>query len=236
MFLDEMTMKEFEERVNDKSVVILPIGAVEEHGAHLPLCTDSVQPEYVVQEVAKRTGAFIAPMIKYGVCSSTKNFPGTISLSFDTLRSLIYDVTSELVRNGFRNIVILTGHAGRLHMAALRLAAQKVVDEHPETKVMVLSDYDIAYNLKFEEIPEGDGHSGMIETSRVMAVRGGLVKGKGEEHFPDFPRFRVVKDPERYFPSGVMGDPTKASKEFGERMNNAIIDELEALIKEMVGE
>jgi creatinine amidohydrolase len=206
MYLDELSMVEFKEKMKDEPVVILPFGAVEEHGAHLPLCTDSIQPEFVAEKVAKEIGALIAPPIRYGYCSSTRNFPGTITISFDTLRALAYDVLSDLVRNGVRKIVVLSGHAGRVHMAALRLAAGKVVDES-DVKIMVLSDYDIAYELleKDDSVPKDDGHSGMIETSRVLAIKENLVKGKGEPGMTRPPKFMVLKNPEKHIPSGVMG-------------------------------
>jgi creatinine amidohydrolase len=234
MFLDELSMQEFKEKVDEKTVVILPIGAIEEHGAHLPLCTDSIQPEYVAQKVAEKTNALIAPPIRYGLCSSTKNFPGTITISFDTLRSLIYDILSEFIRNGIKNIVVLSGHAGRVHMAALRLAAEKVVAKS-EANIMVLSDYDIAYDLldKDASIPTDDGHSGIIETSRVMAIREDLIKGEGVPGKERPPKFMVLSDPEKYFPTGVMGDPTNASKEKGKEINDFIVDELVKLIWEM---
>lgn len=234
MFLDELTMSEFKEKVSESTVVILPIGAVEEHGPHLPLCTDSLQPEYIAQKVAEKTGALIAPPIRYGYCSSTRNFPGTITISFDTLRSLIYDLLSEFIRNGIKNIVVLSGHAGRVHMAALRLAAQRVVNEN-EANIMVLSDYDIAYDLldRDETIPSDDGHSGLIETSRIMAIRKDLVKGKGITGKDRPPKFKVLKDPEKYFPSGVMGDPANASKDKGDEINEYIIDELVRLVEGM---
>lgn len=234
MYLDELTMPEFAEIVKQNPVVILPLGAVEEHGPHLPLCTDSIQPEYVAQKVAERTGALIAPPIRYGFCSSTKNFPGTITISFDTLRELILDILSEFVRNGIKNIVVLSGHAGRVHMAALRLAAHKVV-EKSKANIMVLSDYDIAYDLltKDETIPQDDGHSGLIETSRVLAIRGELVKGEGVLGTARPPKFMVLKAPETHFPTGVMGDPTNASREKGDEINEFIIKELTKLIEDM---
>ncbi len=227
-------MSEFKENVNDDTVVILPIGAIEEHGAHLPLCTDSIQPEFVAQKVAEKTAALIAPPIRYGLCSSTRNFPGTITISFDTLRSLIYDILSEFVRNKIKNIVVLSGHAGRVHMAAIKLAAEKVARES-SANIMVLSDYDIAYELleKDESIPKDDGHSGLIETSRVMAIREDLVKGKGEPGNTRPPKFMVLSDPEKYFPSGVLGDPTNASREKGKEINDFIIKELVDLIGKM---
>ena len=234
MYLDELTMDEFKEKVNEDSIVILPLGAVEEHGAHLPLCTDSIQPEYIAEEVAKLTNALIAPPIRYGHCSSTRNFPGTLSLSFDTIRYLIYDILSELIRQGFRKIVVLSGHAGRAHMTALRLAAKEIIDEH-DVKLLVLSDYEIAYTVLDEEIVKNDGHSGLIETARMLAIREDLVKDKDKRKaaHPKFPKFMILKHPEKYFPSGVMGDPTRATKEKGKEINEIIVKEMVKLIRKM---
>lgn len=232
MYLDELTMTEFYSRLDEKLVVILPIGAVEEHGSHLPLCTDSIQPEYIAEKVASKTNSLIAPPIRYGVCISTKNFPGTITIRFDTLRDLIFDILSELIRNGIKNILILSGHAGRMHMSALKLAAHKIVEEN-NVKIVLLSDYDIAYNFKGIEFPKDDGHSGTIETSRVLSIREDLVKGKGTDCVPEFPKFFILKHPETLFPNGVMGKPTLASKEKGQMLNDFIVNEIVKLVEKM---
>jgi creatinine amidohydrolase len=233
MRFDELTMKDFKARVSKKPAVIWPVGATEEHGDHLPLCTDSIQPEHIADEVAKLTGALVAPPLRYGNCGSTANFPGTISLSFDTLRAVARDVISELARQGFSRIVVISGHAGRLHMAALRLAAEDVLDERPDLRIVVMSDYDIAYGIKDDAIPEDDGHAGMMETSRVMAITPYLVKGRGKKFKPDFPKYRILRDAERYFPGGVMGDPTKAIAEKGREWNRYIVKEIAKLVEEL---
>jgi creatinine amidohydrolase len=232
--LDELSSAEFGKLVRSNPLVMLPLGAVEEHGAHLPLCTDSVQPVYIVEKVAARLpgAVIIAPLLPYANCSTTRNFPGTISLSFDALRAIMVDILSELCRNGIRRIVVVTGHAGGAHMAALRIAGESVVQRTTDLKLMVLSDYDIAYELKGKEFDERDGHAGTIETSRVMAIKPKLVKKRGVRNYNRSPRYMVVPDPERYFPCGVMGDPTKASPAQGRRINEYIVKGLTELIKQ----
>ncbi len=229
MLLDDLSTKEFEKQVDGDTVVILPLGVIEEHGNHLPLSTDSLQSEYVVQEVAKRTGALVAPPIRYGVCNTTRNFPGTISIEFDTLRSLIQDVLLEFVRNGIKNIVVVSGHAGSSHLAAIRLAAKEVVDE-VDVKVIALSDYEIIYNEGIAG--REDGHSGWIETSRIMAIRPDLIKGRGKKGVNKIPHYMVLRHPERHW-KGVTGDPTKATKKKGEELNELVIEEMVKLIKRM---
>ena len=232
LMLDELSSAEFGKIVGGNPLVIVPFGAVEEHGAHLPLCTDSVQPEYVAGRVAARLPGtiLIAPPIRYGNCVSTRNFPGTISLSTDTLRALAGDILGELCRNGIRRIVILSGHAGGAHMAALRTAGEMVVERVPDLKLMVMSDYDIAYELRGREFDDRDGHAGAIETSRVMAIKPRLVKKRGVKNFERPPRFMVSAHPEAYFPGGVMGDATKASPAQGRRVNEYIVKGLVELI------
>ncbi len=240
LWLDELSTKEAAQAAAAGTVIIFPVGSVEEHGKHLPLCTDSLQSEYIALEVAKRTGCLVAPPFRQGICNAGHNFPGTMSIEFDTLYRVARDILSELARNGFNRIIVLSGHAGSSHMTALRLAAQKVVLENEKvaserkTRIMVLSDYDFAYELKEKlAISPKDGHAGDIETSRVMAIRPDLVKGKGEGSFPQMPRFEIVADPERYFPSGVIGDPTEATASKGQMINEYVIEQVAKLVEEL---
>ncbi len=191
LWFDELTMNEAESVAEAGKVVIIPCGSVEEHGSHLPLCTDSLQAEHVALEVARKAGCLVAPPLRYGVCNSTRNFPGTITISFDSLRSIMIDILEEFIRNGFKRLLILTGHAGSSHMTALKLAAKEVVinhkgeDERP--RITVCSDYDFAFDLRGKDFDERDSHAGTIETSRIMSIRSDLIKGKGTRSFPKLP-------------------------------------------------
>jgi creatinine amidohydrolase len=239
LWLDELSTNEAKQEAEAGTVVIFPVGSVEEHGGHLPLCTDSIQAEYVAVEVARKTGCLVAPPFRQGICNAGRNFPGTISIGFEALFAVARDVFSELVRNGFCRIIVLTGHAGSTHMTALRLAAQEIVqrpnqDGKRKTRIMVLSDYDFAYEVKGEfGFPENDGHAGAIETSRVMDIRPDLVKGKGVAGELKTPRFEVIAHPERFFLNGVNGDPTLAAAEKGKRMNAYVIVQVAKLVEEI---
>jgi creatinine amidohydrolase len=179
-WFDELSMKEAEKAAKEGKVVIIPCGSIEEHGSHLPLCTDSLQAEYVALEVARKADCLVAPPMRYGVCNSTKNFPGTITISFDSLRSIMTDVLEDFIRNGFKRLLIITGHAGRSHIIALKLAAKAVIMHHKNEenrpRIMVCSDYDFAFDLRGKDFDERDSHAGTIETSRVMAIRSDLIK------------------------------------------------------------
>jgi creatinine amidohydrolase len=234
---DEQNMNEAEGAAEKGKVVIIPCGSVEEHGSHLPLCTDSLQAEHVALQVAQKADCLVAPTLRYGVCNSTRNFPGTITITFDSLRSIMTDILEDFIRNGFKRLLIITGHAGRSHMTAIKLAAKTIVTNHKNEekrpRIIVCSDYDFAFDLRDKEFDERDSHAGTIETSRVMAIRSDLIRSKGERNYPKLPKFEIVPDPERYFPSGVMGDPSKASIRKGERINEYVIEQVVKLVEEL---
>lgn len=239
LWFDELSMKEAASAAKARKVVIIPVGSVEEHGNHLPLCTDSLQAEHVALEVARKANCLVAPPLRYGVCNSTRNFPGTLSIRFESLRSILGDILEEFIRNGFKRLLILTGHAGRTHTAALKLAARDVIMHHKDEsaderpRIMVCSDYDFAFDLRGKHFSEKDSHAGTIETSRIMSIRSDLVKGTGKRSFPEMPKFEIIPDPERYFPSGVMGDPTIASAEKGKMINAHVIKQILKLVEEL---
>ena len=210
-----------------KPVVLLPVGAVEQHGPHLPLGADLIQPLHVLERVAAKTGAILAPPVPYGLVQTSRPFPGSVSVSFDALRAYVRDVLAELVRNGFRRIVVVSGHAEGVHMAALRTAAKEVVDRGG-ADITVLSDYDIVYASRFAE--EGEGHAGKIETSRILAQRPELVKGRPARGRNRIPKHAVVRDARRYWP-GVTGDPARASAELGASIDRHVEAELVSIVR-----
>jgi creatinine amidohydrolase len=229
MKLEEMTSADFAARVSKDSVVILPIGSIEEHGPHLPLATDCYQPMRVAEMVSKKTGAFIAPFLYYGVCNRTKEYPGTLSVSFEALRLIVRDILSELVRNGFKNLIVLTGHAGQDHMTALRVAAREVVRES-KVKILVFSDYDIIYNKNM--LPPEDGHAGMGETSRIMAQKPKLVRKRPPAAENKMPEYAILDDVKPFWP-GWTGDPSKAGAALGRKLDVAVAAEIVRLFHDM---
>jgi len=230
MRIDEMSSASFAKAVKDDPIVFLPIGAIEAHGPHLPLGTDTFQPEFVVNQVSERLGGLIAPTINYGQHSSTRNFPGTIDITFDTLRSLVVDVLAALHRNGIRKVVVISGHLGSVHRAAIKLACEHWARHG--MKLMMLSDYELAY-LKKQDVCEGlpDGHGGIVETSRILDIRPDLVsEERTAGEFVDMD-FMVRADAERCLPQGFGGDARKASKEKGRLVNQFVVDTLTDLVR-----
>jgi creatinine amidohydrolase len=105
-------------------LVILPVGVVEEHGAHLPLGLDSFAAEVYAEAAAPHLEdegyeVVIAPTISYGVARAAIDFPGTLSLEPETLSSLVVDIGRSLARHGLHRLAVLNGHRDLSHMKAL---------------------------------------------------------------------------------------------------------------------
>ncbi len=233
MIMEEMTMTEFEKGLGKTRTVIIPIGTVEEHGSHLPLSTDTIQAMELAKRVAQRMNVFIAPPLHYGFCRSTRCHPGTISVSTGALREMIRDIVKSLYLQGFRSLVILSGHAGGIHIAALNEVGEELLEELREISISIVSAIELFSDTGDLVETEGDSHAGEVETSMMLSIRPELVKGRASKEYPAFPRPILVKDKRKYWPGGVWGDPSKASREKGEKIIDLAADKLTDLIKRM---
>lgn len=237
MLIAEMTMPEFEAGLERTKTVLIPIGSTEEHGLHLPLDTDTLHATEVGRRLAERRPLFVAPPLHYGVCRSTADHPGTIGISALTLRVLILDLVGSFYRQGLRNVVLLSGHAGVTHMSAIVDAGEELLLRHDALRLAVLTEYSLASRAGREIIETpGDSHAGEIETSRILHSHPHLVKGSSAREFPDFPVGILVRDKRKYWPGGVWGDPAKASAEKGQRLEEVVLTALSELIDRLEAE
>ncbi|HQF15448.1 MAG: Creatinine amidohydrolase [Methanosaeta sp. PtaB.Bin039] len=231
MMMEEMTWPEIEAGLARTRTVLLPVGALEEHGPHLPTITDTLQADEVAREVARRRPIFIAPPVHYGVCRSTRGFPGTVSVTFDGLRHYVRDILFSLSECGFEHVLVLAGHAGGQHMAALKEACQDAAAAG--LRVSLVTDFDFILSEAVEAAD--DGHAGEVETSRMLYHRPDLVKGLPAAHHPKRPRYLVLRDVRHLMGNGIMGDPSRASAEKGSHFFQIavqgvleVLDELES--------
>ena len=231
MRMEDMTSMEFADAVKRSPWVIIPLGATEAHGIHLPLGTDSIQPQWVADHLAERTGALVAPLLPYGNHSSTRRMPGTVALGFDTLRSLVRDILFSLSDQGVRRFLLVSGHAGSAHMTSLREACKDLVQERG-ARVLLLTDYELAQEKAAAlGIGPHDGHGGALETARVMAIRPGAVRQTMAVGSFVSPGYRVLADPERCFPQGMAGDPSVATEAMGTELNHHVLERLVGIME-----
>lgn len=237
MLMEEITTKEFNELKQIVKTVVIPVGSIEAHGPHLPLATDLYTIYEICKLVAKEIKILIAPPIYYGLCRSTKDMPGTISIKGEVLKNFLLNIISEFYRQDFRNFFILSGHAGATHHAYLIDAAEIFIEKHKDAKFFVANIYELLVPILREiSISEKDSHAGEWETSLILYFKPELVKDKAFEDYPKFPKFRVVAEKEKYWSSGIWGNPLKASKDKGkilaEKLAKILINYIEALEKE----
>ena len=231
IILENITMKEFKKYLKQTRTIVFPFGTIEEHGSHLPLNTDSLIIQEALKLVAKKKKFFLAPIVHYGVCTTTRGHPGTISISSETLRRLSTDLVIEAYKKGMRNFLLISGHGGSLHMSALKESAEKLVEKLKDIRIAVFSPYDVLWK-ELSEIAEtpNDSHAGELETSMVLYLAPELVKGRAPEEYPKIPKPFIVRDKMKYWRGGVWGDPQKATAEKGKKAIELMVNKITEII------
>jgi len=229
-----MNYRSFERRLSSHPLVIVPVGALEAHGPHLPLGADQIQAEVTAYALAERVDALVAPTVPYGSAPGARRFPGTISLTIAQLEVYVAGVLSEFARWGVRRMLVLSGHGERGHMAALREAADTTMQAFPGTRIVVLCDYEFVYELRGKEVPATDGHAGLLETSRMLALAPETVGPARPvveyRHSPFVPGTPNEKD----WPDSVIGDTRSASTEIGARVQAHVLDRLTETVRTLL--
>lgn len=214
MLLQEITSSEFARLRESVNIALVPIGALEEHGSHLPLGLDSLHAWELAKKTAQIYPCMVAPLVFYGLCRSTADHPGTISISGPTLQMLLQDIGLSLAEQGMKGVCFLTGHAGGTHGARMIEAGEYLL-KHTSLQVATVSVMDLLKEAgSFLECP-GDSHAGEMETSLAMALWPEMVKGTAPEEYPTFPANILVRDKLAHWPGGVWGNPALASAEKG---------------------
>ena len=218
---EDLNMPEFERLRGRTQTVILPVGSLEEHGPHLPLGTDTFHALEVARRLARERPVAVAPPLFYGVCRSTREHPGTVSLRGDTLRALVLDLGREFYRQGFRNLVIISGHAGGIHMAALLEAGETLLAELAEIRVAVVNVLDLLREVLAQNPhlvrTKGDAHAGEVETA-IMRPRTPIwLKARPRRSGPLFPNISWCGTKGAFGPGGCGATQRKLPRPRGRR-------------------
>lgn len=175
----DLTWEEVRDLRGDRSVAILPVGAVEAHGPHLPLGTDVIIAEGMARACASRltdagVTAFVLPPLWYTAAGFADNFPGTISVDPDVVRTLILQIATSLKEQQIDTLAIANAHLDPTHIGSLRAVAK----DGPEGVRIVFLDLTrraVAERLT-EEFRTGACHAGRFEGSVVRAERPDLYR------------------------------------------------------------
>ncbi len=180
LLFQELTREEAR-AVAPETLVLFPVGAVEQHGPHLPVATDYLTVEHIARaaaaEAAARIPVVVAPTMPFGSSHHHLPFGGTMSLSTRTYYRTIYDLTESLITSGFHRIFILNGHGGNHEL--VQLVARDLALKHP-VNIGAGSYWTVAWDalveVKANAFGRFPGHAGVYETSQVLALRPDLVR------------------------------------------------------------
>jgi creatinine amidohydrolase len=180
MMLNELTRVELNQ-IAPEAVVVLPTGATEQHGPHLPVGTDTFAVEAVargaVAAVDSQVPVVMAPVLAYGSSHHHLSFGATMSLTTETYYAVVQDLVESLIAGGFRRVMVVNGHGGNHEL--IQLVARDLVLKHP-VNVAALSYWLPAMNelaaLQPDLAGRLPGHAGAFETSLILALRPELAR------------------------------------------------------------
>jgi creatinine amidohydrolase len=206
------------------AIVVLPVGATEQHGSHLATGTDTQLAEAVSVAAAGRTGDLVLPALSYG-CSlgHTSHWPGTISLLPATMAAMIVEIGRWVHASGFRKLVLVNGHA--TNGPPCQSALLQLRHELPDLRPRFVSLFDLTPEIAArytEDAP--DFHANEAETSMLLHLTPEAVKIDAAFDEPDRTVGRVLLYPmPAVTASGVVGTPSAATAERGRELFEALV-------------
>ena len=223
-----------------RDTIVIAFGAVEQHGHHLPMGTDSMLGDALGEAIAERLDAIRAPTMRVGCSQHHMAFPGTMSLSNETFHAMVADIVSGWAGHGFKRIVLLPSHGGNFGPLGEAVAKIEVPDG---VQVIAISDLSLLVNATLVTgselgVPAEDGgiHGGEWETSMMLDLHPELVHmdravaGYKGELQAGLERF-LAEGVHALTDTGVFGDPANASAEHGriyfERLVEIAVEEVE---------
>lgn len=226
--LAELTWPVVEQAVaQGVTTVILPLGATEQHGPHLPLGTDTWRAVALAERLAGRLPALVAPVIPIGCSDEHSGFAGLLSLEADTLAAVIVDCARRMVSWGVQRLIVLSAHGG--NGRALALAEARLQQELPTLAVWIPDPMTVCGAAVLAIAAEAGIpltavglHAGEWETSELLCLHPEQVRmdqaAPGYTGDPDAGLVRLVTAGTRALTAtGVVGDPRQADAGRGER-------------------
>ncbi|MFO7965475.1 MAG: creatininase family protein [Desulfobacterales bacterium] len=241
---EELTWPEVRDHIQKTDVALLPVGAIEQHGPHLPVDTDAFDARYLARRVAAACSEprpLVLPLVPYGVSYHHDAFPGTLSISNETLYRVVYEIGMAAARNGIKKLIIINGHGG--NAPALNQAAQTI---NRDARIFVCVDSGETSDTDIDELitTPNDVHAGEMETSTSLAVRPHLVKmayarasiPRFSSRYLNFSSKRSVSwygFTHKISDVGIMGNPWNASAEKGSKIWEIMIAHLVSLVEDV---
>lgn len=239
LLLEEMTWPDVGAAIEAGwTTAVIAVGAVEQHGPHLPLLVDAARGDRLAVEVARRLGhALVAPTIRVGCSEHHMAFPGTITLRQNTLEAICLDYAVSLSRHGFERICFVPSHGGNFG-PLLQMLEDLRAAVAPATRVDAYTDLVGFMKLWHAAIEETEpelvervgGHADLAETSEMLTIRPDLVRQERAvrghmQEFDEALKDRIFREGFRAVTeTGVLGDARGATEELGHRFMASAAD------------
>lgn len=222
-------------KIEDSKIAILPVGAVEAHGPHLPLGTDNLLAERLSEKLAANVNGFVLPTLPYGQVWSLRNFPGSVNISNESMISFLVDIGESLYGQGFTTFAMVNGHLG--NAVALKEAARALYETCPNMRVFYF--FYPGMNEAAAEVRETKSahntyfHACEIETSYMLYLAPEYVAmDRAVTDIPNIPNHAdVTPTPwEEFTESAVLGDAKLATVEKGKYIVDIALENMINLI------
>lgn len=204
----------------DPELAIIPVGSIEQHGAHLPVMTDWAIAAELGQRVAEKMGAFLVPALPISTNREQMGKKGSVWMEPVTFYQMMTDIILSLKLQGFKKIGILQCHGGIFIMTPL--VRDLNARHNPELQVALIDGCTFFAKMYEEGIMETNTelHAGEMETSQILAIAPETVHmDKAVDFVPSIPRpYLNYGSMLHACPGGVWGEPTKATAEKGEKI------------------
>lgn len=254
--LQDITWTEAEAEIKQTKIALIPVGATEQHGHHMPLGSDSYCAFEVAKRTAEREPAIVAPVIPYGISHCHMSFAGTITLTCETMARVIREICESLYQHGIDKFIFINGHG---HNGATITTA---IDEFKKDKDVYM--FIIPWWIAGGKLTKGlwdfsngnlpDGHGADIEASGMLAIKeklvdmtkasrvilGELPNTRLKFHkstavtLKDYPvEMTTISDFKQFTDSGLIGGALNADRGKGEQVLNAVAEFLAELIREL---
>ncbi|HHX13565.1 MAG TPA: creatininase family protein [Clostridiales bacterium] len=218
---------------------ILAIGSCEAHGPHLAEGTDTIVSYRLSNMVADKVdGLLVLPPVTVGYSAHYDQFPFTITLAYDTVTQVIYDILESTIRNGINRIFLMNGHDGNI--APMEIASRKIKEKYPDARIAALPAWWVTAGELLPpgtfEVWDGLGHAGEGESSIAYYLypewcQPELASGVVPDNLPD--HVEIKWDFAELTDTAATGDPTKATPEKGRAMTEALVDCVAGALKEL---
>ncbi|WP_239004188.1 creatininase family protein [Nocardia panacis] len=207
------------------TVAVLPVGSFEQHGAHLPLITDTAVACLIAQRLSDAYGLFLLPPITISCSHEHEGFAGTVSIGAATLIAVIEDIRASLARSGINKLALVNGHGGNYVLSNITLQA------NTETRSVALFPGREEWNTARERAgmattAHADMHGGELETSILLYAKPDLVGDHWREadHDADDRPHLLLTGMAAYTASGIIGRPSQATAAKGEAVLESLVE------------